>query len=92
MYLPIRRFEPGNIYMTAGAARALAPADRYRALSRHLERDWGDICDADKDLNDSALKTGGRLISAYRSEDGIKFWIITEADRSATTILLPEEY
>ena len=54
--------------------------------------DWGEICDGDKLANDQDLVDGGRLLSAYSTLKGVKLWVITEADRSATTILLPEEY
>jgi len=60
------------------------------AFQRHLQCDWGDV--TDKRANVQALQTGGRLLSAYHSSEGQEFWIITEADRSATTILLPEDY
>jgi hypothetical protein len=62
------------------------------ALRRHASCDWGELCAEDKASNDQALQYGGRLMSAYRTPTGVKFWIITEADRSATTTLLPEEY
>lgn len=61
------------------------------ALNRHLKGDWGDLDDEDKAANDRALEDGTRLFSSYNLPGG-KIWIITEADRSATTILLPEEY
>lgn len=62
------------------------------ALMRHMRGDWGDVCDEDKQANDSALKNGGRILSAYTARNGTRFWVITEADRSATTFLLPEDY
>lgn len=62
------------------------------ALSRHITGDWGEVDAEDKRANDQSLIDGSRLLSAYRSQDGTKFWIITEADRSVTTVLLPEEY
>jgi len=61
-------------------------------MSRHHRGDWGDLDEEDKAANDQALIDGGRLFSAYHSATGIKVWIITEADRSATTVLLPSEY
>jgi hypothetical protein len=60
-------------------------------LSRHQRGDWGELCAEDKQQNEEALKVGSRLFSAYRF-DTVRLWVITEADRSATTILLPEEY
>lgn len=90
-------FELGTIVATAGVD-AWVKEDVERAsplvrslLGRHKNGDWGNVCDEDKKLNDAALKTGCRLLSAYEI-DGRKIWIITEADRSSTTILFPEEY
>lgn len=60
-------------------------------LSRHQCGDWGDMCDEDKAENQKALKQGFRLMSSYELS-GEKIWIITEADRSVTTVLLPDEY
>lgn len=60
-------------------------------LSRHQFGDWGDLDEDDKAANDEAITNGDRIFSAYRF-DTVKLWVITEADRSATTILLPEEY
>jgi len=54
--------------------------------------DWGDLCDEDKKVNDRAVAEGSRILSAYQAVNSTKFWIITEADRSATTVLLPEDY
>jgi hypothetical protein len=99
------KFEPGDIVATPGALESLARVARLldrRAetigaslLTRHLTGDWGDVDEEDKALNDCALETGTRLISAYHigdSQDPVKIWIITEADRSVTTLLLPSEY
>ena len=61
-------------------------------LGRHQRGDWGDLDEEDKQRNDSALVDGSRIFSAYQIAEGARFWVITEADRSATTILLPEEY
>ncbi|MFN0007204.1 MAG: plasmid related protein [Planctomycetota bacterium] len=63
-----------------------------QALRKHARADWGELCDEDLYANDMALLDGSRLLSSYSTKGGIKFWIITEADRSATTVLLPEEY
>ena len=86
------RFEPGRILATPGVLDAAPVGELLSALRRHLSGDWGDVSEADRAQNDRALAEGERLFSAYRSSGEIKFWIITEADRSATTILLPEEY
>lgn len=61
-------------------------------LRRHASGDWGDLSDDDKEANTLALEEGTRLFSSYALRDGRKVWIITEADRSATTFLLPSEY
>ncbi|MGA9451865.1 MAG: hypothetical protein WBW41_11060 [Verrucomicrobiia bacterium] len=62
------------------------------ALSRHVRGDWGTLGPEDWKTNEDALKHGGRLFSQYHSKAGVTFWIITEWDRSATTVLLPEDY
>lgn len=87
-----RRFTPGRLLATPGAIDAVAYHELMNAFHRHLRCDWGDTCDHDRALNDQALLSGDRLFSVYHSAEGRKFWIITESDRSATTILLPEEY
>lgn len=68
---------------------AISEADMEAALNRHLSGDWGDLCPEDRDANDRALREGTRLLSSYSSSEGETFWIITEWDRSATTVLLP---
>lgn len=85
-------FISGHLGITRNAHEVLSKPDITTALKKHLSCDWGEVCDTDWKLNDEALKSGSRIISAYTGENGIKFWIITEADRSATTILLPEDY
>ncbi len=87
-------FLPGRIVATPGVLDAFQDnlAEASVSLRRHLIGDWGDLCDEDKRANAYALKTGERLLSAYHTSSGVKFYIITEADRSATTFLLPEEY
>ncbi len=61
-------------------------------IARHAAGDWGDLSDEDRAENELSLRQGFRLLSAYHSAAGVKFWIITEADGLATTVLLPEEY
>ena len=86
-------FPPGQIVATQGAHEKIPETDMALALSRHLQGDWGDVCLADQKANDSALLLDTRILSAYHTEkDHVKFWIITEADRSVTTVLLPDEY
>ena len=86
------KFWPGNLYFTAAAERELVREDIIIALDRHGNGDWGDLCAEDKEANENALLYGGRLFSSYHDRDGVKFWIITESDRSATTVLLPDDY
>ena len=88
----IARFALGRIVMTSGVHRAVAADETLTALLRHAEGDWGDVCDEDRRANEEALVRGYRLFSVYYASDNTKFWIITEHDRSYTTILLPEEY
>ncbi|MBK8092221.1 MAG: hypothetical protein IPK32_09665 [Verrucomicrobiaceae bacterium] len=85
-------FPLGNLYSTPGALAVLSHEDIARAITRHQFGDWGDVCPEDKQTNDESLQTGARLFSVYRGQNDAKFWIITESDRSATTVLLPEEY
>ena len=89
------RFSPGQVVMTIGVDELVRQGrlNPTPYLRRHLDGDWGDLCDDDRQLNDAALKSGGdRLFSSYLVEPGLKLWIITEWDRSVTTLLLPSEY
>jgi hypothetical protein len=86
------RFRLGRVVITPGALNELSPEDVLCFLCRHLNGDWGDVCQEDQWANDLALEEGHRLLSSYRTESGTKFWVITEHDRSVTTFLLPEEY
>src|SRR5206468_11061601 len=86
------KFLLGRIVATPGVLSALTSEDIQTALSRHVTGDWGDLDEEDRRENELSLANGFRLLSAYRSKAGVKFWVITEADRSVTTILLPEEY
>ena len=87
-------FRLGKLLATRGALQALQEArqDYQEFLRRHATGDWGEICGEDQERNNQALKDGTRLLSAYTTKKGEKLWIITEADRSATTLLLPDEY
>lgn len=85
-------FPLGQTVITGNAMSQLVAADVQRALSRHVQGDWGEVCPADWKENELSLKEGFRLLSAYRDSQNTRFWIITEADRSATTVLLPEDY
>jgi len=87
-------FPLGRLFATPGAIMAARNADDnlITYLYRHAAGDWGDLIQEDILANALALKEGTRLLSAYHLKDGRKIWVITEADRSSTTILLPEEY
>lgn len=87
-------FPLGQIVATPAALETLAEAAQAPAefLNRHVQGDWGTVSAEDKALNDEAVKDGSRVLSAYRTKLGMKIWIITEADRSSTCILLPDEY
>lgn len=89
---PYRIFKPGRLVATPGVLKKVPGIELTSALTRHLRGDWGDVCDEDRATNDRAVKSGERIFSVYHSGSGVKFWIITEWDRSATTILLPDEY
>ncbi len=84
-------FHLGKVVATPSVLKAVPDSVIYAALGRHLRGDWGDVCEDDWKENDNAVKNGERVLS-YRAPDGTKFWIITEWDRSYTTVLLPEEY
>jgi hypothetical protein len=88
------KFSLGQTVATPGALAALAEAEQNPAffIDRHVTGDWGEIDADDRQANDDALLHGERLLSAYRTLKGEKLWIITEADRSSTCILLPDEY
>ena len=85
-------FPLGIVVITPNALDQLTPADIQRGLQRHQAGDWGELGEEDRQENDNALRTGMRLLSSYRSAGGPTFWIITERDRSATTVLMPDDY
>jgi len=86
------RLPLGQIVATPNALAHITKADIMTALLRHVVGDWGDVCAEDKKVNDQAVVDGMRVLSVYRAANGTKLWIITEADRSVTTILLPDDY
>ena len=88
------RFALGQIVATPGALDALAQAGQTAEefISRHVVGDWGTLPTEDVQANEDSVEKGGRLLSAYHLSDGTKIWLITEWDRSATTLLLPSEY
>ena len=88
------KFALGQVVMTPGAMGALFAAQQVppEFLLRHQHGDWGDLCAEDQRENERALRVGSRLLSSYRTHADSKLWVITEWDRSVTTLLLPEEY
>jgi hypothetical protein len=91
---PVIRFPLGQVVATPGALRALEKAEQLPAefLDRHVNGDWGDVPEADKQENELSVEQGFRILSVYTTSAGDQIWILTEADRSATTIMLPSEY
>ena len=85
-------FPLGRVVITPNALGQLTAADVQLGLQRHQAGDWGELGEADWQQNDTALRTGQRLLSSYRGSGGVTYWIITEADRSVTTLLLPDDY
>jgi hypothetical protein len=87
-------FPLGRIYLTPGASKELESANQepFEFLSKHQTGDWGIVGKEDSQENDFSVKNGFRILSAYKTNKNVKLWIITEADRSCSTILLPEEY
>jgi hypothetical protein len=87
-------FPLGQVFLTVGAREALAESGQMpnQFLSRHEKGDYGDICEDDRKENQLSLKEGFRILSSYKTTQGEKLWIITEADRSSTTCLLPSDY
>lgn len=88
----LQAFKCGQVVATSNASVRLTGKDIITSLMRHAMGDWGEVSEPDRLQNEEDLKTGERLMSVYTSEGGAKFWIITEADRSVTTILMPEDY
>jgi len=87
-------FSLGRIVATPGALRTLEKAEQQPAefLDRHVNGDWGEVLEEDKRENEFSVQHGFRILSAYTTTAGDKIWLLTEADRSFTTILLPSEY
>ena len=86
-----RKFSLGQVVITTNAMERLDPAIVSECLGRHASGDWGEICKADARENELSLQEGYRLMSVYRSGEE-PFWIVTEADRSVTTVLMPDDY
>ena len=93
------KFSLGQLLATPAALKALEESGQSPEffLDKHVQGDWGEVCEGDKQLNDQAVVDGGRILSAYKTLKGVKIWIITEAaddqgNRAATTTLLPDQY
>ena len=86
--------ELGRVVATPNAIDALKQSGQSPSelLNKHLSGQWGDLCEEDRRLNDAAVVNGDRVLSAYVLSNGVKLWVITEADRSSTCLLLPSEY
>jgi hypothetical protein len=89
-----RLFPLGQMYATPGAIEALSEAGQGAAefINRHQRGDWSEMCEEDRRENEFSIDKRLRIFSAYHTSKGDKLWVITEADRSVTTILLPSEY
>ena len=86
------KLQLGQIVATPNALNHLTQDDIRSGIIRHQAGDWGDLDADDRKENDLSLEKGFRLLSVYHASNGVKFWIITEADKSSTTVLLPEDY
>jgi hypothetical protein len=88
------KFSPGSVVATPGVLEAFRASgdDPMAYLVRHVAGDWGEVNSEDWQANEESLLHELRLLSVYTMNNGTKFWIITDADRSATTFLLPDEY
>ncbi len=90
--LPVAKIRLGKIVTIANARSQLSEEEILKDIQRHQAGDWGDLYEHEHKANDLAIVQGTRIWSVYHSEKGVKFWIITEANRSLTTVLLPEDY
>ena len=88
----VAKFPLGRLVATTAVLASVSHEDIATGLARHLQGDWGDLDNDDRSANDRALIEGSRLLSAYHAANGTKFWIISEWDRSISTVLLPEDY
>ncbi len=94
---PIKSLPLGATVVTASLNELVRQGGNWgsaivRGLRKHARCNWGNVCDDDAKINDAALDAGLRILSAYTGPDNVEFWIITEADRSVTTVLLPHDY
>ena len=89
--VPIAKFRLGRIVTTQNALARLTQKDILRGIERHQAGDWGDVGEEDRKENEFSLTQRLRLFSVYHAESGVKFWMVTEADRRVTTVLLPQD-
>lgn len=90
--LLVAKFSLGQIVATPNALSALSQDEILLGIARHQTGDWGELDEHDRQQNEEFLQQGLRLLSVYHAANGTRFWIITEANRSVTTVLLPEDY
>ena len=90
--VPFAKFRLGRIVATPTALAYLTHEDIRRGIERHQAGDWGDVGEEDRKENEFSLTRRLRLFSVYHAESGVKFWMITEADRRSTRVLLPKDY
>jgi hypothetical protein len=88
----IAKFRLGQLVSTQNVMSQLTQEDILMTIRRHQAGDWGDVTENSQQANERALIEHTRLLAVYHAASGIKFWLITEADRSVTTVLLPEDY
>lgn len=88
----VAKFYLGKVFVSKGILEKISRTDIINALKRHASGDWRVVSKNDWDANNKALEKNERLLSSYIASNGTKFWIITESDRSRTTVLLPDEY
>lgn len=86
------RFPLGRVIITRRASTAIPREDVMAALERFARGDWGEVDRHDAAENEQALQDGGRLLAVFYSSRGVSFWFISEADRSVTSVILPDEY
>lgn len=86
------KVELGKTVMTLGVSEGIAPNEVFKALQRNESGDWGEVKSEDRESNEEALKSGDRLLSIYKDSNGTRFYVMTEANRSVTTVMLVSEY
>ena len=90
--VPVAVFRLGRIVATANAMNRITNADILLGIQRHQAGDWGDVSAEEREASDGALVKGTKVRSVYHAANGTKFWVITQAGHTVTTILLPQDY